>query len=135
MDTLCRIYLCILSAYHLFTGIVSMFFPKFAMDFYKRFYSCTPPDREDLFLILKPWGALAVFAGIAGFYAAADPGRYRGVILGLILLLAFRIYYRTVFGRMLARHANIPSRRNILNIAMIALGIVILGAWSLQAAL
>ena len=134
MDTLCRTYLCILSAYHLFTGIVSMFFPYFAMEFYKRFYSCTPPDREDLFLILKPWGALAAFAGIAGFFAAADPDRYRGVILGLILLLAYRIYYRMVFGGMLAKHANIPSQRNFLNVVLIAFGIVILGAWVLQAA-
>lgn len=132
MNTLCQTYLYILSAYHLFTGMVSMFFPDFAMTFYKWFYSCEPPDREDLFLILKPWGALAAFAGIAGLYAAGDPIRYKGVILGLILLLSFRIYYRVAFARRLKQHANIPLRRNLVNVGMIALGIMILGGWYLQ---
>jgi len=132
MNTLCRIYLFILSAYHLFTGVVSMFFPDFAMTFYKWFYGCEPPDREDLFLILKPWGALAAFAGIAGFCAAGDPIRYKGVVLGLILLLSYRMYYRLAFARRLKQHANIPIKRNLLNTSMIALGILILGSWYLQ---
>jgi hypothetical protein len=134
MGTLCRAYLYVLSAYHLFTGMVSMFFPGFAMTFYKWFYKCEPPDREDLYLILKPWGALAAFAGIAGLYAAGDPVRYRGVILGLILLLSFRIYYRMVFSGKLERHANIPRRRNLLNTCLIALGVIILGTWYFQVA-
>ncbi len=134
MNSLCRAYLLVLSAYHLFTGVVSMFFPDFAMKFYKWFYSCEPPEREDLFLILKPWGALAAFAGIAGLYAAGDPFRYRGVVLGLILLLSFRIYYRIAFARGLQQHASIPSGRNLLNAGMIALGILIMGSWYLLAA-
>lgn len=135
MNTLCRTYLYILSAYHLFTGMVSMFFPDFAMTFYKWFYSCEPPDREDLFLILKPWGALAAFAGIAGLYAADDPTRYKGVVLGLILLLSFRMYYRLAFARRLNQHANIPLRRNLVNVSMIALGILIMTAWYVQLSL
>lgn len=132
MTMLCSSYLYILSGYHLFTGVVSMFFPGFAMRFYKWFYGCEPPDREDLYLILKPWGALAAFAGIAGLYAAEDPHRYRGVILGLILLLSFRIYYRMAFAGKLAKHARIPRRRNMLNVGMIALGAVILISWYLN---
>ena len=112
-----------------------MFFPEFAMTFYKWFYSCEPPDREDLFLILKPWGALAAFAGIAGLYAAVDPIRYKGVVLGLILLLSFRMYYRMAFARKLREHANIPQKRNLSNVGLIALGIIILSAWYLQTAL
>ena len=135
MNTLCQTYLYILSVYHLFTGVVSMFFPDFAMTFYKWFYSCEPPDREDLFLILKPWGALAAFAGIAGLYAAGDPTRYKGVVLGLILLLSYRMYYRLAFARRLNQHANIPLRRNLLNVGMIALGILILAGWYVQLSL
>jgi len=132
VTSICRTYLVVLSTYHLFTGLVSMFFPGFAMRFYKWFYSCEPPDREDLFLILKPWGALAAFAGIAGLYAAGDPERYKGIVLGLILLLAFRVYYRVAFALRLKEHAKIPLRRNLVNVAMIVLGILILGVWYLQ---
>jgi hypothetical protein len=108
-----------------------MFSPGFAMGFYKKLYHCEPLKRDDLFLILKPWGALAAFAGIAGSYAASDPVRYEGVIWGLILLLLFRIYYRLVFARELEQHANIPRRRNLISVSMIAAGVVILGAWCL----
>jgi hypothetical protein len=129
MDYVCRIYLGMLSGYHIFTGIVSMFFPEFAMGFYKKLYRCEPLKRADLFLIMKPWGALAAFAGIVGCYAASDPVRYEGVIWALILLLVFRIYYRLVFARELELHANIPRRRNLISVAMIAAGVVILGVW------
>lgn len=131
MDYVCRIYLGILSGYHIVTGIVSMFFPEFAMEFYKKLYHCEPLKRDDLFLIMKPWGALAAFAGIVGCYAASDPVRYEGVIRGLILLLVFRIYYRLAFARELGQHANIPRGRNLISVAMIAAGVVILGTWCL----
>lgn len=129
MEHVCRTYLCILSMYHLFTGIVSMFFPGFAMEFYRWFYRCEPSQRQDLYLILKPWGALAAFAGVAGLYAAVDPLRYRGVILGLIFLLCFRIYYRLTFARGLEQHARIPTQRNLANVGLIAAGVLILTNW------
>lgn len=132
MESLCRGYLCVLSVYHLFTGIVSMFFPDFAMNFYRWFYRCEPADRADLFLILKPWGALAAFAGVVGLFAAVDPTRYQGVIIGLILLLLFRIYYRLAFARRLEQHANITPRRNLVSIVPIACGVAILIGWYLQ---
>ena len=132
MDLLGRAYLWGLSGYHLFSGLVSAFFPTFALAFYRRFYACDPPQREDLFLILKPWGGLSIFAGIVGFFAAADPVRYRGVVFGLILLLVFRIYYRLAYARPLASVGRIPFHRNLLSVGLIAVGVLLLASLYLR---
>src|SRR5262245_45764206 len=73
MNGICRAYLFGFSVYHVFTGMVSMFFPTFAMSFYKGLYGYDPVERKHLVLILKPWGALAFFAGFVGLFCATDP--------------------------------------------------------------
>ena len=125
-------YLVFLSGYHVFTGVVSMFFPGFAMSFYKRLYGCDPVEREQLEIVLKPWGALAIFAGVVGLAAAAAPDDYAGVIWALVGLLALRVYYRARFGAQLLAVGRVPTRRNRANIAMLIAGMVILVIWRLS---
>lgn len=129
MDRICRGYLWILSGYHIFTGLISVFTPEFAMSFYKKFYDCNPVERKHVALMLKPWGALAVFAGIAGLFAAAAPYRYRGVVIGLVVLLAIRIYYRVAFRRWLQEISGIAPYHNAFNVALLIFGLVILAGW------
>ena len=62
-------YVSLLSIYHVFTGVISMFFPNFAFHFYKKFYGCDPLSKDMLVIVLKPWGALSIFAGIMGLFA------------------------------------------------------------------
>ena len=52
----------------------------------------------------------------------------------MMVLLLFRIYYRMAFARNLERHARIPRSRNLLNVGLIALGVMVLGAWYLKTA-
>lgn len=129
MDAACRIYLLLLSLYHVATGLVSVFSPRLALRAYKVAYGFDPVERTQLSLVLKPWGALALFAGVAGLFAAADPVRYAGVVLGLSLLLAVRLVLRLLFAREAATVLGIPPRHNLANAALIAVGVVILLSW------
>lgn len=129
MTTICRAYLCLLSSYHVVTGVVSFFFPAFAMRFYRALYACDPAERRQLAIVMKPWGALALFAGISGGFAATDPVRYRGIVAALCLLLVLRIVFRVVCRRELAEVGRIPPHRNLLSIGLIAIGAVILSLW------
>lgn len=126
---MCRAYLAVLSAYHIITGILSFGFPRLAMRFYKTLYGCDPVERRQLTLVMKPWGALAIFAGICGGLAAADPGRYRGVAAAVWFLLVLRAVYRLSCRRELEAVGRISPRRNAISIVSIIVGIVILSAW------
>jgi hypothetical protein len=129
MTTICRVYLAGLSAYHVATGVISFWFPGAAMRFYRALYACDPAERRQLFVVMKPWGALALFAGVAGGYAAADPDRYVGVVAGLWLLLVLRIVFRVVCRRELQEVGGIPPHRNLVSMGAIAVGVAVLGLW------
>lgn len=131
IDAMAQGYLAVLSTYHVFTGLISFFAPGFALSFYRRLYACNPVERRHLALVLKPWGALAVGMGVAGLFAAADPRRYFGVVVAIALLLGLRIAYRAVFRDWLRDISGIPPHRNLISIAILAVGVVILGAWFL----
>lgn len=124
--TVCRIYLAILSLYHVLTGVLSFAFPRFAMQFYKRVYGCDPEERQQLTIVMKPWGALAIFAGLCGCFAAVDPVRYRGVIASLMVLLILRVVYRILCRRALEEVGRIAPHRNFVSMVTIAVGIVLL---------
>lgn len=133
MDTACRAYLYLFSTYHVVTGIVSMFFPDFAMSFYKTLYGYDPVERTHLRLIFKPWGALAFFAGFVGLFCATDPQRYIGVVIGLAVLHLLRIYYRLAFEKEIATIGRILPGRNRTNVGILFLGFFILSIWLYQA--
>lgn len=124
-----RGYLLFISCYHVATGVVSMFFPRFAMRFYRGLYACNPVESRHVALILKPWGALSAFAGFVGIIAWQDPGRYSGVVLGIIFLLLYRFYYRAKFEHQLFAISGIPPHRNRMSLLCILAGTAILAAW------
>lgn len=124
-----QIYLLILSSYHIFTGIVSYEFPQFALKFYKKLYDTNPVEKKFLLHILKPWGALAFFAGVVGYFPAYDPVKHWGIILGLWLLLAMRVLYRSRFHKDVENLGGVAPHRNVISIMQIVVGVVILGVW------
>lgn len=124
-----RLVLAVLSAYHLVTGVVSVCFPEFSEVFYQKLYHFHPTMTEQYKLVLKPWGALAFFAGVMGFYACWDPYRYRGVLVGLLILLATRVGYRTLFADELVEVFQIDKPRNAINSGMIAAEVVLFSVW------
>ncbi len=129
LDVLCRVVLAVLSSYHIVTGVVSVGFPDFSEHFYKRLYHFHPEMTEQYKLVLRPWGALALFAGIAGLFAATDPDRYYGLVLAITLLLGLRVSYRTMLAAKMQAVFQIDARRNRANTAIILIEISVLTAW------
>lgn len=129
MTAVCQVYLAVLSMYHVLSGALSYFWSDAAMRFYKAFYGSDPVERRHLWLILKPWGALSICAGIAGLSAVPDPREHRGVVLAILVLLMLRIGYRLRFRAALAEVSRIPSHRNVWSVTVLAAGVAILGTW------
>jgi hypothetical protein len=121
-------YLAVLSAYHVWTGAISFFAPDFALRFYRGFYGCDPVERRHLRLVLRPWGALAIFAGLVGGIAFVAPSARFWIMSALAVLLALRIGYRLALRRDLAELAHIAPRRNLASTLLLAGGALLLTA-------
>jgi hypothetical protein len=129
MTLTCQIYLAVLSTYHVLSGGLSFFFGNAAMRFYKSFYGTDPIERRHLMLILKPWGALSIAIGIAGWSAVGQPSAHRGTVLAILVLLVLRIVYRVRCRAELQAISRVPLRKNVINLLLLAGGVLILGAW------
>lgn len=119
-------YLAFLSCYHIATGLLSYCAPETALRFYRACYGCDPQERRQLAIAMRPWGALAVFAGIMGIGALLEPGMRNWVQVGLILLLGLRVTYRIALRRELLEISGIPEKRNLFSIGFLLLGIILL---------
>jgi hypothetical protein len=121
-------YLIVLSAYHVATGLLSFAAPQLALKFYRNAYGCNPVERRHLLIILRPWGALAVFAGLVGFGALACPPCRNWIEASLIALLGLRIAYRLGLREELREISGIPPRNNFINIGLLFFGLILLTA-------
>lgn len=126
MRALVATYVAGLSLYHVWTGAISYFAPGFALRFYRRFYDCHPVEQRHLHIILRPWGALALFAGVVGLATLPDPGAHPVLTGALALLLALRVGYRVRLRQELREISGIAPARNWANIALLLVGIGIL---------
>ena len=134
LDAVAAWYIAGLSTYHLFTGAISYFAPSFALRFYRGAYGCNPVERRHLLIILRPWGALAIFAGIAGLAALRVPAARGWIELALLALLLMRFGYRFNLREELREISGITLRHNLINIALLVLGAMLLVAALLGAA-
>src|SRR5271163_2686976 len=57
--------LAVLAADHLTTGLAGVLFPKRAAGLYQRLFGARFPADSPMTAVLRPWGALGVFAGVA----------------------------------------------------------------------
>jgi hypothetical protein len=119
-------YLAVLSSYHVATGLLSFAAPDMALRFYRGAYGCNPIEHRHLLIILRPWGALAVFAGLAGFVALGCPPARTWIEAALLILLGMRVIYRLGLRRELAEISGIPPRHNFANIGLLLIGIILL---------
>lgn len=125
LDRLAWCYLIGLSAYHLFSGSLSYFAPETAMRFYRHSYGCEPIERRHLMIILRPWGALAIFAGFCGFAAVWHPDCRYWIESGFVGLLALRIGYRVKLRSELHKISGITPRRNGISLGTLLVGVAI----------
>ena len=113
--------LILLSLDHLSTGLLGVFAPRTALRIYRGLFGIQFPDSPEIVVVLKPWGALAVFAAVATIFPIVDPLRYRGVLGALLVLLILRILIRSSAGATATAMFGLSSRRNAWHIALIAL--------------
>jgi hypothetical protein len=113
--------LILLSLDHFSTGLLGVFAPQRAMRIYRGLFGLQFPASPEIVAVLKPWGALAVFAAIATIFPIMDPLRYRGVLIALLVLLILRIMIRFSARATAAALFGLSSRRNAWHIALIAL--------------
>jgi len=114
-----RLNLGILAADHALTSIVAIFFPRLASKVYERMFGVRLSATPELQLVFKPWGALGLFAAIAGVLPIVDPERYRAILYALLVLLMLRVYIRVVNARAVEQHFAMSRRRNWFHIYLI----------------
>ena len=113
--------LILLSLDHLSTGLLGVFAPRRAIRIYRGLFGLQFPESPEIVAVLKPWGALAVFAAVATIFPIVDPLRYRGVLVALLVLLLLRIMIRFSARATASALFGLSSRRNAWHIALIAL--------------
>jgi hypothetical protein len=112
--------LILLSLDHLSTGLLGVFAPRRAIRIYRGLFGMQFPESPEIVAVLKPWGALAVFAAVATIFPIVDPLRYRGVLVALLVLLILRILIRISARATASALFGLSSRRNAWHIALIA---------------
>jgi ABC-type Fe3+-siderophore transport system permease subunit len=131
LEWLCKAVLLLLAVYHVATGVVAIFFPDFSFPFYDALYHADPLDTAQYRLILKPWGAYAIFTGAVLFAAWREPRRFRPVIVALVGLLAMRCSYRLAFAADAWVVFGIDAVRNWTNVLLMTSYVVVLAPWCL----
>lgn len=112
INILTVIYLFLFSLYHIFTGLVSIFFPNFSLHFYKKIYGFEPKEKKQLLMILKPWGNLALTVGIIGFITLYYLQTFYPMLFAFGLLLTIRIWYRYTYREEIEKEFKITSNKN-----------------------
>ena len=118
--SLANLNLAILALDHLVTGLAGVLFPDRAAGLYSRLFGASFPAGSPATAVLRPWGALGVFAGVVGILPIYDPARYRPILFALLLLLGLRLFIRLSFGPDTLQHFGLSSDRNYFHIYLIA---------------
>ena len=119
LEFLFNLNLFILSLDHLVIGGSALFFPRKAIKFCKTIFGADLPPTEEYFSILKPWGALGVFAGFAGILTIYDPVRYKGILYGFLILLITRILIRLSNIKRAETYFRLSRNRNLFHVFLI----------------
>ena len=112
--------LAILALDHLITGLAGVLFPDRASGLYSRLFGASFPAGTPATAVLRPWGALGVFAGVVGILPIYDPARYRSILFALLLLLSLRLFIRLSFDSTTLEHFGFSPGRNYFHIYLIA---------------
>jgi len=112
--------LIVLALDHLLTGLAGVFVPTRSAGLYRRLFGAQFPEGSPLTSVLRPWGALGVFTGIAGLLPVIDSLRYRPILYALVLLLVLRIFIRLTYDPATLTFFNLTKRRNYFHIFLVA---------------
>ena len=116
---LANLNLIALAADHLTTGLAGVLFPKRAAGLYQRLFGARFPADSPLTAILRPWGALGVFAGLTGLLPLYDPVRYRAILFALLFLVMLRIFIRLTYDSATFQSFSLSRSRNYFHIYLV----------------
>jgi hypothetical protein len=117
---LANLNLAILALDHLVTGVAGVFVPNRAAGLYHKLFGAMLPAGSPVTAVLRPWGALGVFAGVVGLLPIYDFPRYRPILFALLLLLGLRLFLRLTFDSATLQHFGLSSARNYFHLYLIA---------------
>jgi len=119
--------LVVLAADHLTTGLAGVLFPKRAAGLYQRLFGARFPADSPLTAILRPWGALGVFAGLTGLLPVYDAVRYRAILFPLLFLVVLRIFIRISYDSATLQFFALSRARNYFHLYLVTQCAFIIG--------
>jgi len=119
--------LLVLAADHLTTGLAGVLFPRRSVGLYQRLFGARFPADSPVVAVLRPWGALGVFAGLAGLLPLYDPVRYRAVLYALLILVALRVFIRLSYDAATLQFFGLSSKRNYFHTYLVLQCATIIG--------
>lgn len=125
LDTLAFIYLFLFSLYHIIQGIVSVFFPNFAIKFNEALYGFKPKEKEQLKMTFRPWGSFAFSVGVSGFLVLSNMKKYFLFLIPFAVLLIFRASYRFILKKELMGYWKVTKIQNWRMIIIQLLGVIL----------
>lgn len=111
--------LAALAADHLTTGLAGVLFPKRAAGLYQRLFGARLPADSPLTAVLRPWGALGVFAGLTGLLPLYDPVRYRPILFPLLFLVVVRVFIRLNYDSATLQFFGLSRARNSFHLYLV----------------
>lgn len=118
--------LVLLTADHLVTGFMGIVWPSKALSLYRRIFGVQMPSSPEMLLVLRPWGALGVFAGLATLFPIVDPVRYKGILVALLVLLVFRMVIRRSMKGEAGQLFQLSRARNAYHLSLILLSALLI---------
>jgi hypothetical protein len=77
------------------------------------------PADAPLTAILRPWGALGVFAGLTGLLPVYDPIRYHAVLFPLLFLVVLRVFIRLSYDSDTLQFFGLSRARNYFHVYLV----------------
>jgi hypothetical protein len=111
--------LIVLAADHLTTGFAGVLLPKRAAGLYRRMFGARFPADSPMTAVLRPWGALGVFAGLAGLLPVYDMVRYRAILFPLLFLVVLRIFIRLSYDAATLEFFGLTRARNYFHLYLV----------------
>ena len=111
--------LAALAADHLTTGLAGVLFPERAAGLYQRLFGARLPADSPLTAVLRPWGALGVFAGLTGLLPLYDPVRYRAILFPLLFLVVVRVFIRLNYDSATLQFFGLSRARNHFHVYLV----------------
>jgi hypothetical protein len=118
--TVAYVNLVVLAADHLTTGLAGVLFPKRAAGLYQHLFGASFPPDSPMIAVLRPWGALGVFAGLTGLLPVYDPVRYRTILFALLFLVMLRIFIRLSYDSATLQFFGLSRARNFFHIYLVS---------------